>query len=643
VSLAVAALGRIDGAGRLPADAVLDRLGAVFADAPASTATAALVLVEHAGRGDAARASRAAVVATEAIANRSPEVQARALAAIGRLVQPPDEAVARALDDRAADVAASRRAALEELVARTGGRQAAALDQAAPRPGPRVAAARSPERARRPSPIDPARRLDPLETVEALVDVAVSVLESGEPADDVERVLDGVARLAGPPAGSERLASAIGKRAAAILGRRETVPFIGFDARADVAAVLLAWATTRLVQPATPPRVAHPGPGALLSARAREIAAAAARGRPIRSLAAPTHRGGWIDPATLVRRISASDADGPPSVVDLAAAILRLAPDGRVDALRDARPLAGEAAAAVRYALGAEEPIGQTAAWWVAAARVRSPGRDDHAVERRHPGLGPDAGLAARARVRVSDRRPSYGGYGLDVEPALPPETPVDLPTVAMYRMQFAWWATERSEPSTLRWIATVHPGDRESWSVVGALRLARNLDWWSADWANRAFLEPFLDPVTTVGPHARTLLGIALAAKEPGERGLATDVARLGIADGRLFAAGLAEGLTHAADLGCDRPNRWALSLADVAAVSPEHTLRVSESLGLAWPALQDRPPAKLVPLLRLHDELLAVTSGGVDPSARPSLEHLVASAGQAGRLARSILARGR
>ena len=105
---------------------------------------------------------------------------------------------------------------------------------------------------------------------------------------------------------------------------------------------------------------------------------------------------------------------------------------------------------------------------------------------------------------------------------------------------------------------------------------------------------------------------------------------------------ADLAEGLIAAAAVACDRPNRWALSLADVAAVSDLHAAAVAEAISGVLPALAERPPAKLVPLLRLLDELLAGAGSTPAPVARPPLEQLAGAGGQAGRLARSILARG-
>lgn len=147
---------------------------------------------------------------------------------------------------------------------------------------------------------------------------------------------------------------------------------------------------------------------------------------------------------------------------------------------------------------------------------------------------------------------------------------------------------------------------------------------------------------MTTIGPHGRALIGIALGAKEAGERGLATDIVRLALADGRLTAATLAEGLTAAAAASCDRPNRWAVSLADVAVESSDHAAAVAEAIARSLSALAGRPPAKLVPVLRLLDELLAGTGRPPAEDGRPALERLMVSGGQAGRLSRSILSRG-
>jgi hypothetical protein len=635
VSMAVAALVRIDRAGRLLPEDLLGRIGPVLGDGPAGTAKAALGLIDRAGGGSQDRARRAAVVAADALSHPSADVQATAIALVGRLVDEPDGAVARAVADRLPEVAASQRSTAAGLVARLGG------TTTSPPTATVASGAGLPTAPMPTSPVDPARAIEPLSSLEALVDIAVSVIESGEPADDVERVLDAVGRFgADRPDGFDRSTGPLTKRARTILARRDSHPFSGYDPRSDVAALVLAWAAGDVVAPKPIHSSVDTGAAAFLSARVREVAEAAAAGRPFVSLAAPTHAGGWIDPAVLVTRLRSGP---PPSTIDLVAAILRLAPDGRDAALASAADLADESGAVVRYALGGDEPIGGRAAWWVAAARVRAPGEDDVAVERRHPGLGPDGGLAARIRFVTAkpDPRSWTSGIKLEVDPRRPGATGVDLPTVLMLEPPLSFFWNGRSDPAMFRWMATIQPGYRETWSAIGALLIARNVDWWSAEWANRAFLEPFLQPFAPIGPHTRTLLGLALGQKEAGERGLATDVVRQAAADGRLDAAALADGLSSTVAIDCDRPNRWALSLADVAAHSHATARVVAEAIGRTLPSLAERHPAKIVPLLRLLDELLAGPGDPPADDARPSLEHLGRASGQAGRLARSILAR--
>src|SRR4029078_10398949 len=113
----------------------------------------------------------------------------------------------------------------------------------------------------------------------------------------------------------------------------------------------------------------------------------------------------------------------------------------------------------------------------------------------------------------------------MEVDPPRPDVVDVALPTVLMLRVPSSFFWNGRSDPAMLRWMATIQPGDREAWSAIGAVLMARNVDWWSAEWANRAFLEPFIEPFVSIGSHGRMLLGIALGAKEAGERGLAADI----------------------------------------------------------------------------------------------------------------------
>ena len=289
VSFAVAALTKVDRAGLLPADAVLDHVGPVLVEGSASAAKAGLGLVGRAGRGSPEAAGRAAVVASEAMAHESPGVQRAAIDLVAKLIHEPDAAVARAIQDRLPGVAASQRSTATALVARLGGGEAKPTIV-----GPDVGSSAG-QPSRNASPTDPDRAIEPVTSLEGLVDLAVSVLETAEPADDIERLLDGIGRLAADrPESFARLTAALAKRARTILARDERCPLLGSDPVGDVAAVVLSWTSGEVVAPGPANRSVQAGAGAFLSARAREVADAAAPSRPFLSVAAPTHAGGWI-------------------------------------------------------------------------------------------------------------------------------------------------------------------------------------------------------------------------------------------------------------------------------------------------------------------------------------------------------------
>ena len=124
---------------------------------------------------------------------------------------------------------------------------------------------------------------------------------------------------------------------------------------------------------------------------------------------APTHRGRLDRPAGSGRARGAGVARRASlGLSDQILALLRLAPDHRAEALEAARNIAGEWGAALRYALGGSEPIGKTAALWIAAARARAPFEDDPKVR----GLLAESTLGGDLAPRFSwSTRPRDGGW----------------------------------------------------------------------------------------------------------------------------------------------------------------------------------------------------------------------------------------
>ena len=132
-----------------------------------------------------------------------------------------------------------------------------------------------------------------------------------------------------------------------------------------------------------------------------------------RLLSFPTHEHGWIDPRVFVERLVRLDGNELGSIrPDLRCGLLRLAPDFREQAIRDAADLPGPLNRIVRYALGDDEvtPSGADRdfkAEWLAAGRVPVCAR-----RFARTGAARPAGGCVRARRRTIPRapRPRAGG-----------------------------------------------------------------------------------------------------------------------------------------------------------------------------------------------------------------------------------------
>lgn len=635
LTLSIAALTALDAAGRLEADAVVGRAGQVLAAAASSTASAAIRLLRGVAERDPARSGEIVRDLLEAIIHPSADVQGSALAAATALAGGPDPDAAAELRARMDGVAVSRRAAASVLLETLAGEDGTDVARMAARPSvPTAPSVRS--------PTDPSRAIVPVADTVELVELLSGLLESAEAPDDIERALEGLARLSAGFVDDDRIVKPLHRRALAVrkraLGDRQAS-----DLRHDIAALVLSWLEA---EPIEPPRLAagfprqrgavlglaglwfggrqriDAGADRFLARRLMAVARAAAARRPMELLAAPTHRGGWIEPQVLVDRLRRrSDGVDP---VDLVAALLRLGPGDREPALAGAADLVGEPAAALRHALGGHEAVGATAAVWSAAARARLPGGDDPDVIARHPGLGPNGGRAARISFIAGAWNEVPGGFDMILDPPAPAELDDDQPATVMLVAPFPAGYEAGDDPAVCRWAGTIWPSGVETWAAVGAVVIGRNIDWWSAEWTNRIHLEALLDTWVELGPVGRTLLGLGLGAKERGERGLAADVAIAAIGDGRLDGAALADALRSTVGVDRARPRRWAEALADVAAVSSDHSVAVIAGIGGVLSSLDQARPADLVALLRLLRELVPQHPRELDDAGLKALEGL-------------------
>lgn len=651
---------------------------------------------DKAARGAAGSdvARQAAVVAAAALAHEAAEVQEGALNVLDKFASPDDPELASLVAPYVGVAAASLRSRLERW---TSGNAPAPKQPAAPK----SRAAASTSQRRQLEKLDPAvrkrwgidalaahleagrldvpaatfdgtdvarlapeRRLAPIEDLDDLIDVCARVIEDETLVDDAERACDGLARLCGDkPADFDQRIGPLLKRARQRL-KKDAAPFLGMGPADDLCGLVYAWGTGQVIQG----KVGKEGKHHLcyfqvdgqehrwftqnlhkaigtLARRSAALAERVAAGQAAPLLSAPTHAGGWIDAHELVRRVNAWTGDDP-DLPDVCLALLRIAPDRRAAALAELRENSREWARAIRYALGGQRvKLGETAALWIAAARSRAPWQDDAKVMAAFPDFGPDAGQAASYAFHCVTKG-KHTNLVIESAPPPPKKAASECVTIVFHTqrklgsdLRFEMGGAGGRTVGSVRWTATIWPLARESFFAAAAADLADNLDWWEAQWQHKVYLEPLLDARTPLRHMGLLLLTVGLAAKEPGEYGLATDVAIRAIDDGRLGSDNLGRMLAELLPTGLIKPGRWQKTLAETARFSPRHALVVQQALQTCLqgdPAALPRDYAKLLDLL--HELSIELRQGVADAGCRELLARV--TSGKAAKSAKALLA---
>lgn len=165
-------------------------------------------------------------------------------------------------------------------------------------------------------------------------------------------------------------------------------------------------------------------------------------------------------------------------------------------------------------------------------------------------------------------------------------------------------WGNE-TEASHIRFAASLQPADLEPFFAEAARAIGNNVDWWEAQWQNRAYLDVLLEPGTAMSPMAMLALGLALAGKEPGQTALAVDALARGVQDGRLDVAAMAGTLARLWATPLVKGPRYAKSLAAAAQIHATMPSAVFAML-CAMVEVDPKVPRKdLAPLLELMLEL--------------------------------------
>jgi hypothetical protein len=493
--------------------------------------------------------------------------------------------------------------------------------------------------------LDPADVISPITTIDELIERFSQSIEKLDSAIDLELLMDGMSRLVDRPVDFAERTAPLLHRAVTLLGTNSNVVTFGTDPETRVRSLAKAWIERQDMQwdPKSrekhakmmesygqDPQMIRRGITDFLGARVAQVALMVRKGIAGPLLALPTHAGGWIDPRELVRRVAQRPAAVPR--LDLLQALLRLAPDHRDEALQNAATLAGEAGAAIRYALGGDEKIGTIPAIWIAAARARSPLENIPALtEAFGNDLGPDAAVAASLRWRFdekSDRWETSSTLRISSDPAPPAQmVAVDLPTVLRHEFKITFWAM--SSIAQIRSQAAVWPANQEAFFAQGALSLASRLNNPASTLSPTAqYFEPLFDQDTPLGPMAQLALCLGMLSKDASARGMAIDALIAVITDGRCTGDELGSTLAAMKEASTIvRLNRIAEALSEISRVGPLQQYVSAKTVEAFLAALHTRhaePPGDLHHLLTPLREWLTALGCGPSHQAQEYLQQL-------------------
>lgn len=308
--------------------------------------------------------------------------------------------------------------------------------------------------------------LVPVQSENELLDLAIQLLRDPSDPDEIERWLDGVSRFGvATEMMSKRKGRSLLKRFCDFLGTDEVtfsdgkrtlftdmpISFSGRSIGMDCRYMIAAWLTGTIPRFTIRPieistvgesreesfrlsyaggtlefagrtwRGYHPNVpewecpvNLLFSVHAEAIADRIVRNETRRLLCTPTHRDGWIEPKTFADRLVEDDKKGiRHSDQERILALLRLWPKGREEALEvieKSIPNGDEYIDAACYALGKTNvKPGNTASYWIAAARSRTPTNEDSIIDEKFPGLGLTGGKQC---VAIYDGKTRFSELG---------------------------------------------------------------------------------------------------------------------------------------------------------------------------------------------------------------------------------------
>lgn len=426
-----------------------------------------------------------------------------------------------------------------------------------------------------------------------LAERAAALLEDVSEVGELEAVM---AALTTP--GAEAVLEPLKKRAKAVVAR---------GPRTDLGDAWLPGQMARLIldllgEPAPLADPDHPAQRFVVR-RMAELRASAA---PL--LATPDLPGGWVSPAALVERLSQNPV---PRHHDLIAALLRLHPDGRVEASRAAVSLP----AAARFALDGVEPSRRflrggregPAALWVAAERSRAP-----YAAAELPQLSGDI-KTHTWQENGRDRRSWYARFA--VTTAITNRPADDQPTELKTQTSDQWGSgyANRYLGDWIPALAAIWPHDAEQFLTLTCLPVLESPSWTETAHDVPRTLDALARHPGRLGTLAANTLAAGLSATQRDHRLHAVDAFLDLVATGRIPVEHIATPMARYAQAW--PANRWAETLAS-ASEGPGGSDATVELLTVLLPQLptNHRGLNKLLDLLR--DQTIRLDRRITDPA---------------------------
>lgn len=529
--------------------------------------------------------------------------------------------------------------------------------------------------------LNQAAPIEPIRTVEELVDVTASAVEHCDSPDTADRVLSGITRLCDQrPANFEALTKPLSERACAYFMHRPNRGIVGGFLGNGFSNLISAWLGGPQDEDACPLRDPINSYLAELEQRVRI-------GKSFSLLSEATHHGGWIDPRIWVDRIRAqveSNEDCLES--DLVRSLLRLTPDGRSEAWKHCEELPKKWKLLTSVALGGSVVMDDSwsANVWFAALRARDPWIDlskeitkEELEALPKPLLQlPDVVYPSDYQWRVNPVSKSSARRGLvSASPMKSPENATqdldaqraqlteqllnplaasdDLEQVmsalrnleGSQKLTCGFFTAELHHLRVLPAPSYIYPYFATQWPMkldwywcLATNALSRRVESGSSvEERYSQFFLPLLDGYRPLCLMAARALWIASASKDTNARSMAIDVWITLIGDDRCDVETLIAAFIEVAEGGWVKFNRVGELLTEVSRVSPQHAYLIASILEgiLSRLDIPAKDVAKLLDPLNecceqlgrsigdaLRQKLMQIKSGGAKATAKALCE---------------------